>query len=96
MQDGLAFDREFLPPLLQGLRIQLGRVPAELASKHVDIVNVAELILHLLQVSGPCLVAFGQKVFNHVAKVLDADAQPVPRDAASFSFGFFVELGGLV
>ena len=96
MQDGLALGREFLVPLLQRLGIQFGGFPAQGASKHVDIVNVAQLILDLLQVGGPCFVAFGQKIFNHVAKMLEPDAEPVPRDAASLPFGIFVELGSFV
>ncbi len=48
MQDGLALGSKFLLPLLQRLGIQFGSVPAQGASKHVDIVNVAQLILDLL------------------------------------------------
>ena len=48
-------------------------VAANRGAQHVQIVHVAEQILHPLQILGPDFVALRQKILDHVAEMLDAD-----------------------
>src|SRR6266481_5088478 len=49
------------------------------ASKHIEVVHVAQQILHTLQFVAPGSVVFWEEIFHRVAKTLQSDAQCVPR-----------------
>src|SRR2546430_7548756 len=65
--------------------------------QNVQIVEVAEHILHTFQVCAPADVALGQKIFDDVTKMFYADAERVPRfwplgaQSAAVQFGGFFE-----
>jgi len=69
-----AVDR-FLPVSEPG---RVGRA-ANGFQQNVQIVDVAEEILHAFQIRGPSDVALGQKIFDDVTKMFYADAERVPR-----------------
>ena len=45
--------------------------------EHIEIVDLAEQVLHVLEIVAPGGVLFGQEILDNVAEALDSDTKPV-------------------
>ena len=59
--------------------------------ENVEIVNLAQQVLHMLEIVAPGRVLLGQEVFDDVAKAFDADTKPVKCGRGGAAHGLAVE-----
>lgn len=71
-------------------------VPPHLAAQDVQIVNLAQYILHALQVRNPGLAALRREILQNVTKLLEPNSQAMPGDAAAPFAGEVVERDSLI
>src|SRR5207245_480616 len=62
--------------------------------QHIEIVDLAQQVLHVLQIVAPGFVLNGQEIFDDVAEALDADAQRVEADLRAVAEGAIVQVAG--
>src|SRR5579864_1352052 len=53
--------------------------------EHIQVVHVAQRILHFFKIPAPRFMQAGEEVFNGVSKTLDSDAQVVERDVSAIA-----------
>jgi hypothetical protein len=82
-------------------RVQLSRgsvttrLLRDFITEHIQIVDLAEQILHMLQILAPPPVVIGEKILDGVAKAFDPDAQLMKIAIVVRAHGEFVEAMGI-
>src|SRR5579859_436690 len=66
------------------------------ASQHIEVVHLAQNILELLQTRTPCFVFLRQQTLHGITKLLEPNAEPVPRGWLIRTQSFRVQVLGFV
>src|ERR1700689_4988162 len=94
-----AFGENSFAPLLARVFVRKSGVRKNMAGdgrgpEYVEVMDLAEQVLHFFEVVAPGLVFRGQEILDDVAEALDADAEAVKGSLGAVTQGAVVEFAG--